>query len=152
MRTDVIKPALYGAFGGAIALAIVGFGWGGWVMGSTADARAKTSSQTAVVAALAPICASQFRQAPDAAAQQAVLVTKGSCGQKKLVETGGWAKMPGSTEVPSGLAQACADLIVNLKLQNMPGRELPRNAAGNSLQRLRCGFSQSCSSDNGVSR
>jgi hypothetical protein len=32
------------------------------------------------------------------------------------VETGGWAKMPGSTDVPSGLAQACADLIVNLKL------------------------------------
>jgi hypothetical protein len=118
MRTDVIKPALYGAFGGAIALAIVGFGWGGWVMGSTADARAKTSSQTAVVAALAPICASQFRQTPDAAAQQAVLVTKGSWEQKKLVEAGGWAKMPGSTDtdVPSGLAQACADLIVNLKL------------------------------------
>ena len=116
MRTDVIKPALYGAFGGAIALAIVGFGWGGWVMGSTADARAKTSSQTAVVAALAPICASQFRQTPGAAAQQAVLVTKGSWEQKKLVETGGWAKMPGSTDVPSGLAQACADLIVNLKL------------------------------------
>lgn len=116
MRTDVIKPALYGAFGGAIALAIVGFGWGGWVMGSTADARAKTSSQTAVVAALAPICASQFRLTPDAAAQQAVLVTKGSWEQKKLVETGGWAKMPGSTDVPSGLAQACADLIVNLKL------------------------------------
>ena len=118
MRTDVIKPALYGALGGAIALAIVGFGWGGWVMGSTADARAKTSSQTAVVAALAPICASQFRQTPDAAAQQAVLVTKGYWEQKKLVEAGGWAKMPGSTDtdVPSGLAQACADLIVNLKL------------------------------------
>ena len=126
MRTDVIKPALYGAFGGAIALAIVGFGWGGWVMGSTADARAKTSSQTAVVAALAPICASQFRQTPDAAAQQAVLVTKGSWEQKKLVEAGGWAKMPGSTDtdVPSGLAQACDDLIVKPEAIEHAGREL----------------------------
>jgi hypothetical protein len=117
-RTDVIKPALYGAVGGAIALAIVGFSWGGWVTGGTDEARVKTGSQTAVVAALAPICASQFRQTPDAAAQQAVLVTKGSWEQKKLVEAGGWAKMPGSTDtdVPSGLAQACADLIVNLKL------------------------------------
>jgi len=116
MRTDVIKPALYGALGGAIALAIVGFGWGGWVMGSTADARAKTSSQTAVVAALAPICASQFRQAPDAVAQQAVLVTKGSWEQKKLVEAAGWAQMPGSTEVAAGVANACANLITKLKL------------------------------------
>ena len=115
MRTDVIKPALYGAVGGAIALAIVGFGWGGWVMGSTADARAKTSSQTAVVAALAPICASQFRQTPDAAAQQAVLVTKGSWEQKKLIETADWAKMPGSTDVAPGVAEACAQLIANLK-------------------------------------
>jgi alpha/beta superfamily hydrolase len=116
MRTDVIKPALYGALGGAIALAIIGFSWGGWVTNISAERTAKTRSEAAVVAALAPICASQFRQAPDAAAQQAVLVTKNFWEQKKLVETGGWAKMPGSTEVPSGLAQACADLIVNLKL------------------------------------
>ena len=63
MRTDVIKPALYGA-GGALAVAIVGFSWGGWVTAGTAEARVKTGSQTAVIAALAPICASQFRQAP----------------------------------------------------------------------------------------
>ncbi len=28
-----LKPALFGAAGGAIALAIVGFSWGGWVTG-----------------------------------------------------------------------------------------------------------------------
>ena len=112
----MIKSSVYGAFGGAVALAMVGFGWGGWVTGGSAELTAKTRSDNAVVAALAPICLTQFQKAPDAAAQQAVLVTKGSWEQKKLVETGGWAKMPGSTDVPSGLAQACADLIVNLKL------------------------------------
>ena len=112
MRTDTVKSALWGAVGGALALAIVGFSWGGWVTERTAKGR----SEAAVVTALAPICASQFQKAPDAAAQQAVFIKKGSWEQKKLVETGGWAKMPGSTDVPSGLAQACADLIVNLKL------------------------------------
>ena len=32
-----VKPALWGAAAGAIALAIVGFNWGGWVTGGTAE-------------------------------------------------------------------------------------------------------------------
>jgi hypothetical protein len=116
MKTDMIKSSVYGAFGGAVALAIVGFGWGGWVTGGSAELTAKTSSENAVVAALAPICAAQFQKAPDAAAQQAVLVTKGSWEQKKLVEAAGWAHMPGSTEVAAGVANACANLITKLKL------------------------------------
>lgn len=32
------KPALLGAVGGAIALAIYGFTWGGWVGAGTAEA------------------------------------------------------------------------------------------------------------------
>jgi hypothetical protein len=34
------KPALWGAAGGAIALAIVGFSWGGWVTGKKAETSA----------------------------------------------------------------------------------------------------------------
>jgi len=34
------KPALWGAAGGAIALAIAGFAWGGWVTGGKAEADA----------------------------------------------------------------------------------------------------------------
>jgi len=49
-----VKPALWGAAAGAIALAIVGFNWGGWVTGGTAETLAKNSAATAVVAALAP--------------------------------------------------------------------------------------------------
>jgi hypothetical protein len=62
MRTDMIKSSVYGAFGGAVALAMVGFGWGGWVTGGSAELTAKTRSENAVVAALAPICATQFRK------------------------------------------------------------------------------------------
>jgi hypothetical protein len=115
MRTDSVKSALWGAVGGAVALAIVGFSWGGWVTGASAERTAKSRSEAAVVTALAPICASQFQEAPDAAAQQAVLITKGSWEQKKLVETAGWAKMPGSTDVAPGVAEACASLISKLK-------------------------------------
>ena len=116
MRTDMIKSSVYGAFGGAVALAVVGFGWGGWVTAGSAELAAKTRSENAVVAVLAPICATQFQKAPDATAQQAALVAKGSWEQKKLVEAAGWARMPGSTEVAAGVANACANLITKLKL------------------------------------
>ena len=111
MKTDTLKSALWGAVGGALALAIVGFSWGGWVTERTAKGR----SEAAVVTALAPICASQFQHAPDAAAQQAVLIKKDSWEQKKLVETAGWAKMPGSADAEPGVAEACASLISKLK-------------------------------------
>ena len=115
MNIEKIKTALGGAVGGAIALAIIGFGWGGWVTEGAAEAKAKASGQAATVAALAPICASQFRTASDAAAQHTVFVTKGSWEQKKVVEAAGWDKMPGSTDAAPGVAEACSNLIAKLK-------------------------------------
>ncbi len=56
MNWEKIKTALWGAVGGAIVLAIIGFAWGGWVMGGTAQSMAEESAQNAVVARLAPIC------------------------------------------------------------------------------------------------
>jgi hypothetical protein len=41
-----------------------GFSWGGWVTNISAERTAKTRTEAAVVAALAPICANHFRQAP----------------------------------------------------------------------------------------
>ena len=40
---------------GAVATIFVGFNWGGWSLGSTADKMAKERSELAVVAALAPL-------------------------------------------------------------------------------------------------
>ena len=46
MRTDMIKSSVYGAFGGAVALAVVGFGWGGWVTAGSAELMARCSTCT----------------------------------------------------------------------------------------------------------
>src|SRR6266446_131715 len=59
------KPALWGAAGGAVALAIVGFSWGGWVTGGGAAKQA----ETAVSAALLPICADAILADPAAMAE-----------------------------------------------------------------------------------
>jgi pimeloyl-ACP methyl ester carboxylesterase len=117
-----VRPALWGAVAGAIALAIVGFSWGGWVTGGTAETLAKNSAATAVVAALTPICVEKFRQAADASANL-VEMKKATYAwdQSKYVEKGGWATMPGSTEPNSAVAKACAESLGSNKAVELRG-------------------------------
>ena len=117
-----MRPALWGAVAGAIALAIVGFNWGGWVTGGTAETLAKNSAAMAVVAALTPICVEKFRQAADASANL-VEMKKATYAsdQSKFVEKGGWATMPGSAEPNSAVAKACAESLGSNKAVELRG-------------------------------
>src|SRR5213595_2959966 len=110
------RPALLGAAGGAVALAIVGFGWGGWVTASSAQKSAQQSATSAVVVALASICVDQFQRTADASTRQAELQKISSWQQGSYVEKAGWATMPGSAAPDTAVAKACAGLISNLKL------------------------------------
>jgi alpha/beta superfamily hydrolase len=67
-----LKPGLYGAAAGAIALAIVGFSWGGWVTGGTAKQMASDLTRLEVVSALVPICVEQSKQDPKVLEVQAI--------------------------------------------------------------------------------
>jgi hypothetical protein len=106
-----LKPACWGAVGGAVALAIVGFSWGGWVTGATADAQAKQRADRAVVAALTPICVDKFRQQADAATNLVELKKVSTWQQGTFVAKGGWATMPGSAAADSAVASACAEIL-----------------------------------------
>ena len=107
-----LKPALLGAVGGAAALALIGFNWGGWVTGSKAEVLANERASTAVIAALAPICLDNFRRGADAQAQLTELEKVKSWEQATFVEKGGWAKMPGTTSINSTMARKCAEMIL----------------------------------------
>jgi hypothetical protein len=107
------KPALWGIVGGAIAAAIVGFTWGGWVTGSKAEAEATQRANTAVVVALAPLCVEKFQGNADVAANLAQLKKTDSWSQGEFVEKGGWATLPGksASDQVSAVAKACAGLL-----------------------------------------
>jgi hypothetical protein len=105
------KPALWGAVGGAVVLAIVGFTWGGWVTGGTSAQIAKQRAEAAVVAALAPICVDKFQHATDAPANLVALRQVSSWQQASFIEKGGWATMPGATSADSAVARACAEIL-----------------------------------------
>jgi pimeloyl-ACP methyl ester carboxylesterase len=108
-------PFLWGAAAGAIALAIIGFSWGGWVTGSTAEQLASTRVDAAIVASLAPICVTQFQKGPEAMGRLAKLKEINSWEQGEFVSKGGWATMPGSSKEPNrDVASACAETLVKL--------------------------------------
>jgi hypothetical protein len=105
------KPWIQGAVIGAIALAIVGFSWGGWVTGGTSARNAAVASHDAVVAALAPICVERFRAQPDAVVKTDALLKGSSWDRGNMVEQSGFATMPGSKTTDSDVARACAAIL-----------------------------------------
>jgi hypothetical protein len=107
-----IKPACWGAVGGAIALAVIGFSYGGWVTGGSAEQMAQQRADSAVVAVLAPICADRFRQHADAGANLDALKKVTSWQQGAFIEKGGWATWPGNTAPNAAVARSCADILV----------------------------------------
>ena len=109
--TPKMESMLWGAVGGAAALAIIGFTFGGWVTGGSADKRASS----AVVLALAPVCLDQFQRTSNSVIHLTELKRTPSYDRGSFVEKAGWATMPGSTAPSSGVAKACAALIANLK-------------------------------------
>lgn len=112
------KPVLWGAVAGAIGIAIVGFNWGGWMTGATAEKLADSHAKTAVTSVLTPICVEQFQNSVNASANLVELKgIKNSWKQRDYVSEGGWATMPGSTAKPSrDIAAACAKKLSQLEL------------------------------------
>ena len=115
LQGESLKRLLQGAVVGFFATVIVGFNWGGWTLESTAKQMADKSTNAALVAALAPMCADKFNQASDASLNLAELKKVSSWMQDSYIEKGGWATFPGMTSPERGVAEACANLLTALK-------------------------------------
>ncbi|NQV59326.1 MAG: hypothetical protein HQ502_06645 [Alphaproteobacteria bacterium] len=110
-KPEWLKSGLYGAAGGAVALAIVGFAWGGWVTGGKAAQMAASMAQSDVVAALVPICIEQSNQDPLLTETLAQLKDASYYQRSDMVMKAGWATMPGSTDPNRNVALACMDKL-----------------------------------------
>jgi hypothetical protein len=103
-----IKPAIWGAIGGAVAAMIIGFTWGGWVTGGTAGRMATTSAQDATVLALTPLCVAKAEQQPE---QLVLLKAESSWRREDFVTKAGWVANV-NEKYRSAVAKACASAIV----------------------------------------
>lgn len=107
---------LQGMAVGAVAAVIIGFSWGGWVTGGTANRLAAEQADTAVVAALTPICVEKFMQDNSAKANLAALVKiSTNWEQGEYLQKGGWVTQPGATSSDYRLARACAEKLTQDK-------------------------------------
>jgi hypothetical protein len=105
------KPWIQGAVVGAVAAAIIGFSWGGWVTGGSADKRVAVASHDATVAAWATVCADRFRAQSDAAVKLVELSKVSTWDRGGFIERSGFALVPGSQSVDSDIARACAETL-----------------------------------------
>lgn len=114
MKTpEWLKPGLQGAAIGAVALAIVGFNWGGWVTGGTAEQMASDKARLEVVAALVPICIEQSSTDPKVVNTLAQLKEASSYKRSDMLIDAGWATMPGSNDPNRDVARACMDKLAD---------------------------------------
>ncbi|HXV25047.1 MAG TPA: hypothetical protein VED46_12410 [Alphaproteobacteria bacterium] len=87
------KAVLFWACAGSVVVAtIVGFSWGGWVTGGTAQEMAEDSAAQARQQLAAVVCVDRFMAAPDAGDQLTALKDiERPYEQSKFVADGGWA-------------------------------------------------------------
>ena len=111
LQGDSLTRLLQGAAAGAVATIVVGFYWGGWSLGSTADKMAKERSELAVVAALAPVCVAQFRALPDAEAKQ-IALSKVDSWKRRDEFPKEFVTLPGESYPNSALVDACYTLLL----------------------------------------
>ena len=98
-RWGAYRPTKGGWFwscaGCIVATIVVGFAWGGWVTGGTAERMAGDAADAARAQLAGAACVTLFNQGPDAAAQLAALKKVQSYQRSGMIVTGGWVTLPG---------------------------------------------------------
>lgn len=103
------KPGVYGAIIGAVAVSIIGFGWGGWMTGGSANKMAKTMAVEEVTQAMVPVCLQLSAADPDRISKLATIREAKGYNRQKAIMAAGWATFPGSETPSRDLADACGD-------------------------------------------
>ncbi len=105
-----VGPGAWGVVGGAAAAMIVGFAWGGWVTGATAEGMAASRAKAAVVTVYTPVCVENAKEA--GASQLALLKAENSWARGDFIVKAGWVN--GIDEKYRGaVAEACAAKAVD---------------------------------------
>ncbi len=110
------KTLVFWACAGCIvATLIIGFAWGGWVTGGTAERMATQAATAARADVAAAVCVSRFESGPDAAVNLASLKASKSWSRSTFIEKGGWATLTGTEKPISGAADLCAQRLIDAK-------------------------------------
>jgi hypothetical protein len=106
-----VKPGLWGAVAGAIAMAVLGFSYLGWTTASTSQKLAQDTAGAAVVAALVPFCVIKAEADPNATILTRFRAEQSSYSRSDIVMKAGWASFGDKTMDSDTLAHACAEKL-----------------------------------------
>jgi hypothetical protein len=98
------------AVGAIIVTMLVGFNWGGWVTGGSAQ----KMMNDAVVQRLSSICVAQFNQDPQKGEKTTAFQETSSYQRDDYVKAQGWATMPGDQEPDNKIVDECTKQLVRL--------------------------------------
>jgi hypothetical protein len=109
-----------GAFVGALATMIIGFSWGGWVLGKTANTNATMLVNAALVQAYGPVCIERFKQQPNVEAKWVELTKLDTWRRDNYIKESGFATPPGATSPNSAVADVCAEALSKVIAMQTP--------------------------------
>lgn len=108
-----VKPGVWGAVVGSIVTMILGFSYGGWTTGGTAVRLAQQRADSAVTAALVPLCIAQSKADRASVSKLGELkAMSSSYDQQEFITKTGWATVPGSEGPNREVAEACASALM----------------------------------------
>ena len=110
MKPVMEAKVTYGFWGiicGAGIAMIVGFTWGGWTTAGTTQ----RMNEEAVLASRAAICAAQFMNAPNHELNVKEFQGTANYIRSRIIEKGGWDKMPGQEKAGWRVAGPCVTRI-----------------------------------------
>ena len=110
------KATLFWSCAGcAVATMIVGFTWGGWVTGGTADKMSSSAAGAARAELAAAMCVTRFMSGPDMSAQLAALKAANTWNRSDLIDKAGWTTPPGTENPVRGAADLCTTRVLEAK-------------------------------------
>jgi len=125
------KTVLFWSCAGCIvATMILGFTWGGWVTGGSAEEMAADALEQGRAEVAAAVCVDKFMAGADAGTQLASLKdTRSSWQRENFIEEGGWAVVAGQEY--DDAAELCAERLVEMEA---PTQEAATTEAGTVAQ------------------
>lgn len=115
------KAALFWSCAGCIvATMVVGFTWGGWVTGGSAQERADKAAEQAVAQLAADICFKRYLASPDARVNLTALTEESSYRRGGMIEDGGWVTLADREDPIDGAAGLCAARLAEVDLATLP--------------------------------
>jgi hypothetical protein len=120
LKGESLKGLALGAFAGFLATVVIGFNWGGWTLGSTAEDNAARRVNIALVEVYAPVCVERFEHQGNIEVKWAELTKLDSWRRDDYIKQSGFATPPGSTSPNARIADACADALTKIIAKQTP--------------------------------